>query len=318
MKSICILLSLGLLSLPAQAHAGAQSIDANASLQRTLESRRQSAATAWHNKDAEALKGIMAPDFLFTSPQGTVPREGWLASLSHCSLTTFTMKDVNAQTISEDSATLSYNLHYVGECDGTPVPTEAKVIDTFASREGKWWIVKTNYMPPMPAMGALVTSTPPSDAQRSFSQLKTLGGTWQAHVTTVPAVAGMGDNTATLVTLRVTSRGNAIVHEMKEVGTPDDPAKYDHPVTMLYLDNDRITLTHYCDAGNRPRMVARTSPDGKIIEFDFVDVAGSTQYGHMHHVAFTLIDTNHHTEDWTYMMPGDKPIRAHLDLERAK
>jgi hypothetical protein len=156
-----------------------------------------------------------------------------------------------------------------------------------------------------------------SDAQKSFDQLKTLTGTWEGNLKTDPKDPEM-EGAHPQVTLRVTSRGNAIVHEMKEAGTPDDPAKYDHPVTMLYLDSDRLFLTHYCDAGNRPRMVARTSPDGKTVEFDFVDVAGGTQYGHMHHAVFTIIDANHHIEDWTYMMPGDKPMHAHMDLKRGQ
>ena len=50
------------------------------------------------------------------------------------------------------------------------------------------------------------------------------------------------------ITLRVTSRGNALVHEMKGAGDPDDPKSFDHPVTMMYLDSDQLTLTHYCDA----------------------------------------------------------------------
>jgi hypothetical protein len=156
------------------------------------------------------------------------------------------------------------------------------------------------------------------DAQKSFTLLKTLAGTWKGPVTTDPVMHEMGDGMSTQVSLRVTSRGNAIVHEMHDPGVPDDPTRYDHPVTMLYLDSDRLTLTHYCDAGNRPRMVARTSPDGKTVEFDFLDVAGSTQYGHMHHAVFTIIDANHHIEDWTYMLPGDKPMHAHLDLMRAQ
>jgi phage tail protein X len=65
-------------------------------------------------------------------------------------------------------------------------------------------------------------------------------------------------------------------------------------------------------------MVARKSPDGKRVEFDFVDLSGSNQYGHMAHAVFNIIDANHHTEDWTYMMPGDKPIVARFDLTRAK
>src|SRR2546422_2724423 len=157
-----------------------------------------------------------------------------------------------------------------------------------------------------------------SDGQKSFDKLKTLAGSWEGHVTVVPPQPEMADGTLMQVSLRVTSRGNALVHEMKEAGTPDDPTRYDHPVTMLYLDGDRLLLTHYCDAGNRPRMAARVSPDGKTVEFDFVDVAGGTQYGHMHHAVFTIIAANHHIEDWTYMMPGDKPMRAHMDLQRTK
>jgi hypothetical protein len=65
-------------------------------------------------------------------------------------------------------------------------------------------------------------------------------------------------------------------------------------------------------------MVANISPDGKTVDFSFLDVAGGTQRGHMHHTVFTMIDGNHHTEDWTYMMPGDKPVRAHFDLQRTE
>ncbi|HYL83604.1 MAG TPA: hypothetical protein VE263_05175 [Candidatus Angelobacter sp.] len=157
-----------------------------------------------------------------------------------------------------------------------------------------------------------------SEAQKSFDTLKTLAGTWQASVTTDPPVAEMGNGATAQVSLRVTSRGNALVHEMYEAGKANDPTRYDHPVTMLYVDSDRLTLVHYCDAGNRPRMVARTSPDAKIVEFDFLDLSGGNESGHMYHALFTIIDANHHTEDWTYMMPGDKPMRAHMDLKRAQ
>jgi hypothetical protein len=157
---------------------------------------------------------------------------------------------------------------------------------------------------------------PKSDAQKSFDQLKTLAGTWQGVVTTDPPDAMGGNNAHVQVSLRVTSRGNALVHEMQEAGTPSDATKYDHPVTVFYLDGDHLTLVHYCDAGNRPRMVARTSPDGKTVEFDFVDLSGGNEYGHMYHSVLTPIDANHHIEDWIFMMPGDKPMHAHFDLKR--
>src|SRR5947209_12098374 len=114
----------------------------------------------------------------------------------------------------------------------------------------------------------------------------------------------MGNGVIGQVTLRVTSRGNALVHEMSEAGKPDDPTRYDHPVPMFYLDGDRLLLTHYCDAGNRPRISARVSPEGKTVAFDFLDVAGSMKFGHMQHAVFTIIDANHHTDGWTYMKIG--------------
>lgn len=157
----------------------------------------------------------------------------------------------------------------------------------------------------------------PSDAQKSFDQLKVLAGTWRGAVKATPPDPDI-DNAKVEITLRVTSRGNALVHEMQEPGTPLDPTKYDHPVTMLYLDGDKLNLIHYCDAGNRPHMVARPSADGKKVEFDFADLSGGNAYGHMYHAVFTIIDADHHTEEWTYMMPGDKPMQAHVDLVRAK
>ena len=155
------------------------------------------------------------------------------------------------------------------------------------------------------------SGAPKSDAQKSFDKLKTVAGTWEGHITTTPAAPEI-DGKLMQVSLRVTSMGNAMIHEMTGSGRPDDP------ITMLYLDGDRLMLTHYCDAGNRPRMAGKMSADGKTVEFDFLDVAGSTQYGHMHHAAFTVTDADHHSEEWTYMAPGDKPVRAHMDLQRTK
>ena len=96
----------------------------------------------------------------------------------------------------------------------------------------------------------------PSEAQKSFTTMKTLAGEWEGPVT-VPDMPEMSNGKPLHVSLRVTSRGNALVHEMKEAGTPLDPTKYDHPVTMFYVDGDRLLLTHYCDAGNRPRMAGQ-------------------------------------------------------------
>jgi hypothetical protein len=98
------------------------------------------------------------------------------------------------------------------------------------------------------------------------------------------------------------------MHEMTGKG-PDDP------ITMMYVDGDRLLLTHYCDAGNRPRMSGKAL-DGKTVDFTFVDVSGS-DHEHMHHAKFTAVDADHHSEDWTFMA-GETAIKAHMELQRVK
>jgi hypothetical protein len=163
-------------------------------------------------------------------------------------------------------------------------------------------------------VSTLVLAQP--DAKKSLEAMKTFAGSWEGAVTLDPPQPEMSDGKPIHVSLRVTSRGNAVVHEMQESGTPLDAKRYDHPVSMFYVEGDRLLLTHYCDAGNRPRMAGKVAPDGKKVEFDFVDLSGSNQYGHMNHAVFTVIDDNHHIEDWTYLMPGEKPVHAHMDLHR--
>src|SRR6201998_464920 len=142
-----------------------------------------------------------------------------------------------------------------------------------------------------------------STAQSSFEQLKVLAGSWE----------GTLDGQTLHVSLRVTSMGSALMHEMKGPG-PDDP------ITMFNLDGDRLLLTHYCDAGNQPRMVATISPDGKTIVFNFLEATNllSTQMGHMQRITFTFIDSDHHTEKWEFAMANGKQMGGLLDLKRTK
>ena len=150
---------------------------------------------------------------------------------------------------------------------------------------------------------AFAADTPAAqtDAQKSFDKLKALAGTWE----------GTFEGGTIHVTLRVTSMGNALMHEMKG-GGPDDP------ITMFNLDADRLLLTHYCDAGNRPRMVGKSSPDGRTLEFEFLDVSGNTEPGHMQHVTFTFIDADHHAEKWEFAMADGKTMGGVLELKRTK
>jgi len=161
------------------------------------------------------------------------------------------------------------------------------------------------------SIAAMAQSNPQhqTDAQKSFSAMKTLAGSWEGKVTTTPPDPEV-QGKPIKVTLRVTSSGNAVMHEIQIPGRDDDP------ITMFYLDGDRLTLTHYCDAGNRPRMTAQLASDGKTLDFKFLDISGEMKY-HMHHSLITLGDADHHSEDWTFMV-GDKPVIAHMELQRVK
>ncbi len=112
------------------------------------------------------------------------------------------------------------------------------------------------------------TAPVPSAAQKSFATMKSLAGSWEGHVTTVPPAADI-EGKLMQVSLRVTSMGHTLMHEVTGTGRPDDP------ITMFVVDGDRLLLTHYCDADNRPRMVGTMSPDGKTVEFEFLDISGN-------------------------------------------
>lgn len=158
----------------------------------------------------------------------------------------------------------------------------------------------------------------PTDAQKAFAFLKQLEGSWISAVK-VPGMdkppAQIGDSVR--ITMRVLSRGNSIAHEMHGSALPEDPTKYDHPLTVIYLNDDQLMLTHYCDSSNRPRMVAgKLSADGKTVEFDFADMVGTNKYGHMHHALFTFVDKDHQIQEWTWMMPNNTPVKLRSELRR--
>jgi len=140
-----------------------------------------------------------------------------------------------------------------------------------------------------------------TDAQKAFDAIKKLPGTWE----------GKGpDGKPFQVTFKVTSAGSAV---MSEILVPNEDM-----ISMIHLDGpNRLLLTHYCGAGNQPRMQASFSPDGKTITFDFVDATNmaSPDAEHMHRVVFTLLDEGHHTEEWSFMSHG-KEMKELMDLHR--
>ena len=138
-----------------------------------------------------------------------------------------------------------------------------------------------------------------SDAQKSFNQLKALTGSWEGKT---------ADGKPLQVSFRETSEGSALMAEIQG----------DHGmISMIHMDGpDRLLMTHYCGAGNQPRMQASVSPDGKTITFAFFDGTNiAPDSGHMQSMVLTVLDSNHHTEDWTFATQG-KEMKQFFDLRR--
>jgi len=142
-----------------------------------------------------------------------------------------------------------------------------------------------------------------SSAQKSFDKLKSLSGSWEGK-------NSMGE--VMHVSFRVTSGGSAVMSEIEGHG--------EDMITMFHMDGDRLLLTHYCTAGNQPRMVATASPDGKSIAFDFLDATNlaSPQAEHMHRVVFTFPDADHHSEEWVFFKHGKELPHERFDLQRKR
>lgn len=140
-----------------------------------------------------------------------------------------------------------------------------------------------------------------SDAQKSFDQLKSLAGSWEGKNSRGETVK---------VSYRMTAGGSALMSEIDGHG--------EDMISMIHFDGaNRLLLTHYCTTGNQPRMQASASPDGKTITFNFRDATNleSPQAGHMDHVVIAMLDSNHHTEEWTFADHG-KEMKEVFDLTR--
>jgi len=138
-----------------------------------------------------------------------------------------------------------------------------------------------------------------SDAQKSFMQLKSLAGAWEGKT---------ADGKPLQVSFRETAGGSALLSEIQGGHGM---------ISMIHLDGpNKLLMTHYCAAGNEPRMEATVSPDGKTITFTFFDGTNiAPDAGHMQSMVLTMVDSNHHTENWTFVAQG-KETKQFFDLYR--
>jgi len=136
-------------------------------------------------------------------------------------------------------------------------------------------------------------SVQPGGSGAAFDRLKLLAGEWEGK-----SNEG-GQEIPTTTTFRVVSDGSALMNIIAQ-GTPHEM------VTMFHMDGDDLLATHYCAAHNQPRFRFVATSDPNVVDFEFKDATNlsSPTTGHMVGVKFTLLDPNHHVEEWTFLANG--------------
>jgi hypothetical protein len=144
----------------------------------------------------------------------------------------------------------------------------------------------------------------PVDATAAFARLKSLVGEWQADTQ-------MGK---VRLTYELIAGGTALVE--RETGE-----KMPEMMTVYYFDGKRLLLTHYCMAGNQPRMqaVSYNAETGEL-KFRFLDatnLAGPAA-GHMHNAAFRFLDDGRLVSDWQFYENGQLKMTESAHYSRVR
>lgn len=145
------------------------------------------------------------------------------------------------------------------------------------------------------------SATPVSKNQHNFEMMKSLAGNWE----------GDGPDGPTKVSYKIVSAGSAV---METIDHGDMPGMM---VTMYHLDGNKFMMTHYCSAGNQPRMrlVSGTPTELTFEMYDATNLL-STKDAHMRKLVITWTDKNHITADWTLSKDGKDQHHGVFKLER--
>jgi hypothetical protein len=158
---------------------------------------------------------------------------------------------------------------------------------------------------------------PGVDAKTAFARIKTLAGNWKSQASMEPNVEhskekGEDHNGEASVTYKVTGAGSAFVETQF-------PGSSHEMVSVYHMDGDDLRMTHYCAAGNQPRVKldrANSKPDELIFVFD-----GGTNFDpqkdhHIHGVKITFHEDGKVTSAWESYMGGKKAATATFLMTR--
>jgi hypothetical protein len=137
-----------------------------------------------------------------------------------------------------------------------------------------------------------------------FAKLQSLAGDWEG------SAVHDGKQMPTTTSFRVVADGSAIMDDLAP-GTPHEM------ITMFHMDGKDLLATHYCSHHNQPRLLALPTADPSVVEFAFKDATNlaNPADAHMIGVKFTILDANHHVEEWTAAESGH-PVTLRFEFHR--
>ncbi len=133
------------------------------------------------------------------------------------------------------------------------------------------------------------------DGKAALDKLKGLAGTWSGTVGTVDGPKGT-------IRYEIVSGGTAVM-EVLFPGAPHEMR------SMYHLDRGDLVMTHYCSAGNQPRMrLSKTATSASKLVFDF---DGGTNFDvakdmHIHQGEIRFLADGRIEASWTAWV-GGKP-----------
>ena len=117
-------------------------------------------------------------------------------------------------------------------------------------------------------------------------------------------------------TFRLTSGGSAVVETMFP-----NSADGHEMVNMYHADGDRVLMTHYCAAGNQPRLVVEPTEDENRLRLRFESITNlaSSEAAYMSQAEYVFHGDDRLTTRWRSMVDGELGDETTtIDLKRRK
>ncbi len=160
-------------------------------------------------------------------------------------------------------------------------------------------------------MAFALANTVAADDDGLMKKLEALQGDWML-------LDENGDDTGILAsTFELTSAGSVLMERMFP-GSEDGSEM----LNVYHADGDRVLMTHYCAAGNQPRMEILSTDNANRLELRFesiTNLSAPESDHHMHQAEYIFHGDDRLTTRWQSMKDG-KLVEEHavFELKRKK